>query len=110
MSFKEDVYELAFGDNAINKGYSDEEVLVKLREFSDLALLTQEDVKPSYIVDNFISYCNEDNEKLAKDVKCWLADYFGLKNRCVDLGDYEVGWIRENLTKKSQIEIFGKEV
>jgi hypothetical protein len=32
------VYELAFGDDAINKDYSDEEVLAVLREFSDKAL------------------------------------------------------------------------
>jgi len=37
-SFKERVYELAFGDDAINKDYSDEEVLAVLREFSDKAL------------------------------------------------------------------------
>lgn len=31
-------FEIAFGDDAINKGYSREEVLAKLREFSDKAL------------------------------------------------------------------------
>jgi len=40
--FKEAVYELAFGDNAINKGYSDEEVIATLREFSDNALRYEE--------------------------------------------------------------------
>jgi hypothetical protein len=35
--FKEQVYELAFGDDAINKDYSDEEVLKKL--FNDLQIL-----------------------------------------------------------------------
>jgi hypothetical protein len=40
--FKEAVYELAFGDNAINKGYSDEEVIAMLREFSDDALRYEE--------------------------------------------------------------------
>jgi hypothetical protein len=40
--FKEAVYELAFGDNAINKGYSDEEVIAVLREFSDDALRYEE--------------------------------------------------------------------
>ena len=28
--FKEEIYELAFGDNAINKDYTDEEVVKKL--------------------------------------------------------------------------------
>ena len=33
----EQLYELAFGDNAINKGYSYDEVLEKLKEFSENA-------------------------------------------------------------------------
>jgi hypothetical protein len=40
--FKEAIYELAFGDNAINKGYSDDEVIAMLREFSDDALKYEE--------------------------------------------------------------------
>ena len=36
--FIEDVYEIAFGDNAINKGYSEQEVLDKLKEFSENSL------------------------------------------------------------------------
>ena len=40
--FIEEVFELAFGDNAINKGYTREEVLEKLREFSDNALKVEE--------------------------------------------------------------------
>ena len=35
--FKEQVYELAFGDNAINRDFTDEEVLKKL--FNDLQIL-----------------------------------------------------------------------
>jgi len=38
QSFKETVYEIAFGDGAINKNYSDSEVLEKIQEFSDKAL------------------------------------------------------------------------
>lgn len=41
-TFKERVYELAFGDDAINKDYSDDEVLAVLREFSDKALAFDE--------------------------------------------------------------------
>ena len=33
-SFKEQIYELAFGDDAINKGYSEEEVLAEMRKQS----------------------------------------------------------------------------
>jgi len=36
--FVEDVFEIAFGDDAINRGFSCEEVLEQLREFSDKAL------------------------------------------------------------------------
>jgi hypothetical protein len=38
FKFRELVFELAFGDDAINKEYSDVEVLAKLREFSDTQL------------------------------------------------------------------------
>jgi len=38
IQFIEDVYEIAFGDNAINKGYTEQEVLNKLKEFSDNSL------------------------------------------------------------------------
>lgn len=34
-NFIEEVYEIAFGDNAINKGYSPKEVINKLKEFSE---------------------------------------------------------------------------
>jgi hypothetical protein len=43
--FKEAIYELAFGDNAINKGYSEEEVIAILREFSDDALRYEEIIR-----------------------------------------------------------------
>jgi hypothetical protein len=41
--FKEDVFEIAFGDDAIDKDYTQEEVTKKLREFSDLALEVEQD-------------------------------------------------------------------
>ncbi len=37
VNFKEEIFEIAFGDNAINKDYTEEEVIAKIREFSDLA-------------------------------------------------------------------------
>lgn len=44
MNFKEEIFEIAFGDNAINKGYTEEEVIKKIREFSDIAFYaTDED-------------------------------------------------------------------
>ena len=39
--FIEDVFELAFGDDAINREFTFDEVLVKLREFSDAALVSE---------------------------------------------------------------------
>jgi hypothetical protein len=43
--FIEEVYEIAFGDDAINRDFSREEVLGRLREFSD----------KSYILDDMDS-------------------------------------------------------
>jgi len=41
--FIEKVYEIAFGDNAINKEFTQQEVIDKLREFSDKALKGEEE-------------------------------------------------------------------
>ena len=41
-SFIEEVYEIAFGDDAIKRDFDKEEVLEKLREFSDNALKYEE--------------------------------------------------------------------
>ena len=40
--FVESVYEIAFGDDAINKGYTDEEVINKLLEYSNKDLEYEE--------------------------------------------------------------------
>ena len=53
--FIENVFEIAFGDNAINKDFSEKEVLEKLREFSDKLLgdvedLSDDDLKQEYEV------------------------------------------------------------
>lgn len=39
--FIEEVYEIAFGDNAINRDFTKREVLNRLRKFSDDALLVE---------------------------------------------------------------------
>lgn len=41
-NFIEDIFEIAFGMDAINKGYSMSEVVEKLREYSDNALKYEE--------------------------------------------------------------------
>jgi len=40
--FIEAVFEIAFGDNAINRGFTHEEVVDRLREFSDKHLIWEE--------------------------------------------------------------------
>ena len=40
-NFIEKIYEIAFGDDAIKKGYSQEEVIARLKGFSDKALLVE---------------------------------------------------------------------
>jgi len=42
LNFISEVYELAYGDDAINKDYSSEEVLETLRGYSDRALYTEQ--------------------------------------------------------------------
>lgn len=38
QEFNDQVYEIAFGDNAINRGFEREEVIKELKRFSNLAL------------------------------------------------------------------------
>ena len=40
--FIEEVFEIAFGDNAINRGFSYKKVLERLREFSDKSYILDE--------------------------------------------------------------------
>ena len=35
--FKEEIYEIAFGDNAINRNFTEDEVVERIKEFSDKA-------------------------------------------------------------------------
>jgi len=41
--FIKSVFEIAFGDNAFERGFSQEEVLTRLRRFSDTALKSEEE-------------------------------------------------------------------
>ena len=41
VEFIEDVFEIAFGENAINKDYTYDDVIIRLREFSDQALVSE---------------------------------------------------------------------
>ena len=62
---------------------------------------------PSTLFDDFLQYCEEDNQKLADDIRTWLADYFDVKNRTIPLEPEEIEWIKANLSASSQQEILG---
>ena len=36
-NFKQEIYEIAFGDDAINKNFTEDEVIERIKEFSDKA-------------------------------------------------------------------------
>ena len=59
------------------------------------------------IFEDFLGYCEQDNKKLAKDIKCWLADFFDLPNRTIKLSKAEKMWIEENLSEENQQNILG---
>ena len=40
--FIETVYEIAYGENAINKGFTKDEVIARIQEYSDLSLEYEE--------------------------------------------------------------------
>jgi hypothetical protein len=63
--------------------------------------------KNETIFENFIEYCKEDNEQLAKNIETWLADYFDIPNRTIPMEWEEVKWIKENLGNESQRRILG---
>jgi len=50
--FIEEVYEIAFGDDAINRDYSMVEVLDRLMEFSDNALKWEEQAELEYRIES----------------------------------------------------------
>lgn len=60
--FLEEIYEIAFGDNAINKNYSTEEVLARLREFSDKALYVDQCILEDndFAMDKYVHWLKEE--------------------------------------------------
>lgn len=71
-SFVEQVYEIAFGDDAINKDYSKEDVLKRLKEFSDEAYSNGAEVANPYVSDKVKALIEQINytlgEEFANDV------------------------------------------
>jgi uncharacterized protein YdeI (BOF family) len=58
--------------------------------------------------ESIIEYMQESLEEGQTDIKSIIADYFDFQNRTIKVSKSEKDWIKYNLTKKSQIEIFGK--
>jgi len=59
------------------------------------------------LFEDFLDYCEEDNQKLANKIKTWLADFFDLTNRNIKLSKDEKKWIKKNLSVKNQKDILG---
>ena len=59
VDFKEEIYEIAFGDNAINRGWTDEEVIAQIRWYSDTLHELEDGVRrPDY---SYIHYEEKTN-------------------------------------------------
>jgi hypothetical protein len=63
-----------------------------------------------FLFEEFLEYCGEDNQKLKKDIKTYLADFFDISHRSIPLSKKEKEWIKSNISPGEQLEIFGKEV
>ena len=97
--FVEEVFEIAFGDNAINRDFSKQEVLNRLRKFSDDALLMEN------ILDLVTS---KDKEKISlEEVKHWLGSDSSFDDVCETLqelanGDYKQDQLREDIKNTAE--------
>ena len=65
--FIEQVYEIAFGDDAVNKKYSDEEVIARIREFSDSSLKYEQGF--NIMMDYFDDICEDEREEVSKQLE-----------------------------------------
>lgn len=66
--FKEEIYELAFGDNAMNKEYTNKEVIEKVKEFSDDAYDYSEIANELCNPLNRIEYDSDDILNMVKSI------------------------------------------
>lgn len=75
--FIEDVFELAFGDDAINREFTFDEVLAKLREFSDAALVSPDQTYAG-VSEGIAKVCAELGAPLSQaEVDTLLTDKIG---------------------------------
>tara|TARA_A100001515_G_scaffold145038_1_gene151485 strand:+ start:4396 stop:4662 length:267 start_codon:yes stop_codon:yes gene_type:complete len=72
VEFIEDVFEIAFGDNAVNKDYTYDDVIIRLREFSDKALASES--VPTNVIEGINDVCQELGASLSQEeVDCLLT-------------------------------------
>ena len=76
VEFIEDVFEIAFGDNAINKDYTYDDVIIRLREFSDKALVSES--VPINVIQHVNDVCSELGASLSQEeIDCLLTEKGG---------------------------------
>ena len=81
VEFIEDVFEIAFGDNAVNKDYTYDDVVIRLRELSDkaLGLVSVSEVTachnlPTNVIEGINDVCQELGASLSQEeVDCLLT-------------------------------------
>ena len=61
--FIEEVFEIAYGENAINRNFTFEEVIETLREFSDNALIFEESGLTEQEIENISEISQESYKK-----------------------------------------------
>jgi len=90
-TFIEEVYEIAFGDNAINREFSKEEVIERLHNFSDRALVLEDNAFDKdqiklikHVFDDYVA--GHPNEEMVskKEMECIFKQLDGL-----DEADYD---------------------
>ena len=65
VEFIEDVFEIAFGDNAVNKDYTYDDVIIRLREHSNKALVSES--IPKNVIDSINDVCSELGASLTQE-------------------------------------------
>jgi len=76
VEFIEDVFEIAFGDNAINKDYTYDDVVIRLRELSNKALASES--VPINVIQHINGVCSELGASLSQEeIDCLLTEKNG---------------------------------
>ena len=59
------MFEIAFGDNAVNKDYTYDDVIIRLREHSNMALVSES--IPKNVIDSINDVCSELGASLTQE-------------------------------------------